>query len=174
VSGLGEKEQRLDVEVLDTLASDAEALSDLGEGLRGQAAEALPEAIVGDDDQTQARRERAEQAVELGLDLPTVELLGNVGQIIRQSERLILVGGQVWPSQPDDRSVLGDRVPDGTLDRDDGIGAEPGPSRGIVALERVPEPDPSRLDGLLEGQAAKTLSADHPMNQALVLGHLLG
>jgi hypothetical protein len=124
VGGLGEKEQRLDVEVLDALARHAEALSDLGEGLWGQAAEA----VVGGDDLPQARREHAEQAGELGVDLTTVESLGDVGGIDRQDEKSVL---ECW--QRGQRLVVGNRFPDGARDRDDGVGAEPGPSRRIVA-----------------------------------------
>jgi hypothetical protein len=68
-------EDGVPVQLVDTLAADIQSCTDGGEGLRGTAVEA----VVGDDDVTQARGELSGQVVQEGVDLRAVESLGLVG-----------------------------------------------------------------------------------------------
>ena len=160
VGWMGQPQQRLDVELLHALAGQTEPGADGGEALRRVCAQP----VVGHDDVVQAGWEVGDEGAESALHVEAVEFLHPIGG--RQGGR-----GPLWgcPTCP---LIVGDSSPHRAGNGRDRVGAELGAPAGIVVLEGLPEPDPSGVESIGEGQPAAPLLAHDPAHQAFVGGHL--
>jgi hypothetical protein len=148
------------MQLVDTLAADTQDRADGGKGLRGMAVEA----VVGDDDVTEAGGELSGQVVQSGADLSTIESVDYVD--VRDPERVERVSGR--------ETVLeGNGTPDGVGDGRHGVRAEGGAALRIVVAQGRPQTDAALVQGILEGKRAQPLAPDDPVDEPLVLGHLL-
>jgi hypothetical protein len=152
-------ENSSDVKLMDALAADSEGAADGGEGL-GRAA---IQAMVGNDDVLQAKRELSGQAVQGGIRLSPLKGLDLV---------TIHDQGNIRPVGMKETVLKGDGAPDGMGDGWNSVGAEGGAALGVVVAQGRPQADAPLVQGILEGKGTQPLAPDNPMDEPFVLGHL--
>jgi len=155
---MGQEEEHLAVELVDPLAADAPARTDLGEGVGGGPVQP----IAPDDQVAEAGWQRRDQGVQRVAHLGLVEIVRGIGFLHEVRRRRD--AGKRLPGSGSDRG------PDGTGNRRDGVAAEVGAARRVVASKGVPQTDPTRVQGVGEGEITSPLLADNPANQTLVAG----
>jgi len=149
------------MQLVDTLAADPENCADGGEGLRRIAVEA----VVGDDDVTQAGRELVGHVVQNGVDPSLIER-GDAVDVCDERSMEQVGGGEAV--------LKGNGTPDGVGDGRDGIGAKGSAAPRVVVAQCRPQADAALVQGVLEGEVAQPLATDNPVHKTLVPGHLLG
>lgn len=158
--GLGQKEESLVVELMNPLTTDAPRFADLGEGLGERAIQS----VVPHHNRAQARREGRDQSVEGLLDLGLMTRL-----------RQIALGDEVRRRADQGERFLrsGDCRPDRAGNRRDGVTAQARPAGRVIALQSVPQTDPSGVERIGEGEGPPPLLPNDPTHEILVTGHLL-
>ena len=147
------------------LPTDAEPLSDRGEGPRWLSIQTG----VPDHHLLERRRqlpdERPDRALDLGPLDPLDRRAGRIDQLDRPPP------GPTHRDRPHPRP--GDRRPDRPPNGRDRVGTEAGPAARVIPDQGSPQPEPALVQGVGERQLPQPLLAHHPAHQPLVPRQLL-